>query len=32
MHEVWIKTANEFGQVPVQLFPKRPHPQRIPLH
>mmetsp|Transcript_19054 Transcript_19054/g.22719 ORF Transcript_19054/g.22719 Transcript_19054/m.22719 type:complete len:997 (+) Transcript_19054:413-3403(+) len=31
-HEVWMKTANEFGQVPVQLFPKRPHPQRIPLH
>jgi hypothetical protein len=31
-HEVWVKTANEFGQVPVQLFPKQAHPQRIPLH
>jgi hypothetical protein len=32
MHRAWIQTANEFGQVPVQLFPKEPHPQRIPLH
>ena len=32
MHRAWIQTANEFGQVPVQLFPHEPHPQRIPLH
>ena len=32
LYRLYVSTANEYGQVPVQLFPKRPHPQRIPLH